>query len=203
MKAFQRAQVGLAGNGTLIGDVGEDVDRAGSSDITVMVSCELNVVRAAVAHLIHRCSARRFGPLTTLDCSGFFDKTLASRLAGALSASHLRPGGDQSEPIDRAPKATLFLDNIECMSLRVQEELSQFLEAHSRSETRESSVRVITGTRGNLLPKVTAGAFREDLYYRLNVILIRVPPLGESDEDLLALLEYLLHRRALKDICPQ
>jgi DNA-binding NtrC family response regulator len=71
----------------------------------------------------------------------------------------------------------------------VQDELFQFLEARSRSEPHEPSVRVITGTRGNLLPEVTAGAFREDLHYRLNVILIRVPPLGDSDEDLPALLE--------------
>ena len=201
MNAFEHAQVRLAGNGTLIRDVGEDVDLAGSSDTNVMVNGELSVVRDVVAHLIHRRSARRFGPLTALDCSGLSDETLASRLAGALSASHLRPDCGRPEPIDRAPKATLFLDNIECTSLPVQDELFQFLKA--RSETREPSVRVITGTGGNLLPQVTAGAFREDLYYRLNVILIRVPPLGESDEDLPALLEHLLQRRTKKGICQE
>jgi DNA-binding NtrC family response regulator len=166
MNAFEHAQVRLAGNGALIRDVGEDVDRAGSSDTNVMVSAELSVVRDVVAHLIHRRSARRFGPLTTLDCSGRSDERLAFRLAGALLASYLTPDCGQPEPIDRAPKTTLFLDNIECTSLPVQDELFQFLETRtrSRSETTGPSVRVITGTRGNLLPKVTAGAFREALY---------------------------------------
>jgi DNA-binding NtrC family response regulator len=191
MTGFERAHARLAGSSTLFRRVREDVDVAGSGDTNVMISGEPSVVRAMLAHLIHRRSARRFGPLTTLDCSGLPDETLASRLAGTLSASQVRPDRDTPGRIDRAPTATLFLDNIECTSLPVQDELNQFLETRWRSHAREPSVRVITGTRGNLVPEVTAGTFREGLYYRLNVILIRVPPLGESYEELPGLLEHL------------
>jgi DNA-binding NtrC family response regulator len=197
MNAFEHAQVRLAGNSIPIRDVGEDIDLAGSSDSNVIVNSELSAVRDVVARLIHRRNAVRCGPLTTLDCSGLSDGTLASWWAGVLSASHLRPECGQPELIDRAPKATLFLDNIECASPPVQDELFQCIEACS--EASEPGVRVIAGTGGNLLPRVTAGTFREDLYYRLNVILICIPPRGESYEDLPMLLEHLLQPRASKD----
>lgn len=148
--------------------VSEDIDAAASCDMRVMIVGEPAVGREAVACAIHGRSAHPYGRLTTVDATGVSDNALATRIFRALSV----PGG------------TLFLDNIDELSHRSQDLLFGILDSNELPRDRSEdptpfNVRLITGTGNDLMALVRAGTFREDLYYRLNAILICLPPMGD------------------------
>jgi DNA-binding NtrC family response regulator len=149
--------------------VRDEVAAAGLCDASVMISGEPRIGREVIARLIHRRGARRRGPLTIIKTGGVSESVLASRLFRAFSTRN----------------GTVFLDNVGELSACVQDLVFALLEANQvppagSGERGLLDVRLITGSHRSLLPAVAAGIFREDLYYRLNVALITLPPLERA-----------------------
>jgi len=176
--------------------VEEDIQHAARSDAKVLVTGESGVGKEIVARLIHQRSPRGSGPLVTINCAGFPDSLLESEMFGHMKGSFTDAHRDKRGWLEMAHGGTIFMDEVGEMSLRMQALLLRFLEtgeiqrvgADRRLPT--LNVRVITATNRRLLDGVGDKTFREDLYYRLNVIHVQVPPLRERVEDIEVLLKH-------------
>jgi transcriptional regulator with PAS, ATPase and Fis domain len=175
--------------------VRSDIECASRSDAKVLITGETGVGKEIVAQLIHRKSARATASLLTLNCAGLPDSLLESELFGHARGSFTGAFRDKPGLLELAKSGTVFLDEVGEMSTRMQVVLLRFLETGEiqrvgadRCHTRVN-VRLITATNRDLQQQIVAGAFREDLYFRLNVIRICIPPLRERIEDLPLLLE--------------
>jgi transcriptional regulator with PAS, ATPase and Fis domain len=175
-----------------------DIDCAARTDAKVLVTGETGVGKEVVAQLIHRRSGRSSASLLTLNCAGLPDSLLESELFGFTRGSFTGAYRDKPGLLDLANFGTVFLDEVGEMSARMQVVLLRFLETGEiqRVGTDRGPVRVnvrlITATNRDLLQQVAAGGFREDLYFRLNVIRIVIPPLRDRLEDLPLLVEHFL-----------
>jgi transcriptional regulator with PAS, ATPase and Fis domain len=156
------------------------------------------------ARLIHRRSARAEGPRVALNCAGVPDTLLESELFGHVKGSFTGAYRDKPGLIESAHKGTIFLDEVGEMSLRMQAALLRFLESGEIQRvgaerlTARIEVRVICATNRTLPDRIARGEFREDLYYRLNVIRIHVPPLRERGDDVAALLDHFVREHAVQ-----
>jgi DNA-binding NtrC family response regulator len=154
------------------------------------------VGKEIVARSIHQRSRRGHTPLVTINCSGVPDSLLESELFGHVRGSFTDAHRDRLGWIEQAHGGTIFLDEVGEMSLRMQALLLRFLEngeIQRVGSDRVSSVvdvRVIAATNRNLRTQMAGKNFREDLYYRLNVIHLAIPPLRERSEDIGALFAY-------------
>ena len=188
----------LIGVGPIMRAVEQELDYAAQSDAKVLITGESGVGKEVVARLVHQRSARRNAPLVTINCAGIPDTLLASELFGHVRGSFTDAHRDKAGWIEQAHRGTIFLDEIGEMSTQMQALLLRFLEngeiqrVGSERRTTTVDVRVITATNRRLLDRVAAGEFREDLFYRLNVIHIEVPPLRDRREDVPALLDHFL-----------
>ena len=176
----------------------EDLRDAARSDAKVLITGESGVGKELAARTIHAFSARSSGPLVALNSAGVPDTLLESELFGHVRGSFTGAYRDRPGLFELARGGTVFLDEVGEMSLRMQSLLLRFLETgeiqpvgSDRPRTRVD-VRVIAMTNRRLVDQMAAKAFREDLYYRLNVIHIIVPPLRERREDVPALVEQFL-----------
>jgi transcriptional regulator with PAS, ATPase and Fis domain len=188
----------LIGSSSAIRFVEEEAGYAARSDAKILLTGESGVGKEIVARLIHRDSARRNAPFVTINCAGVPDTLLESELFGHERGSFTGAYRDKPGLLETADRGTVFLDEVGEMSVRMQGMLLRFLETGelqrvgaSRAQ-RRVDVRVIAATNRNLLDRIHAGAFREDLYYRLNVIHVAIPPLRERLEDVVPLMEHFL-----------
>jgi len=155
----------------------------------VLITGEPGVGKDLIARLIHQRS-QRTGPFLTINCAAVPEAVLESELFGHAS-------GPLAGWLEQARQGTVFLDNVDQLPLHVQAHLLRFLE-HSDQRggpdcpQSASNIRVITATSQNLLERVAMGGFREDLYYRLNVIHLVIPPLRERPEDVAPLITHFL-----------
>jgi DNA-binding NtrC family response regulator len=178
--------------------VEEDIDCAARSDAKVLITGETGVGKEVVAGLIHQRSRRSRASLVTINCAGIPDTLLASELFGHVRGSFTDAYRDQRGWIEQARGGTIFLDEIGEMSAQMQALLLRFLESGeiqpvgSDRHTTSVDVRIITATNRKLTERVAAREFREDLFYRLNVIHIQIPPLRQRREDVPVLLEHFL-----------
>jgi Nif-specific regulatory protein len=175
---------------------------AATTDATVLLRGESGTGKSLVARAVHENSARRAGPLVHVDCvalpAGLIESELFGHERGAFT------GADQRMPgkFERAEKGTLFLDEIGDLPLGLQGKLLRFLQDRSFERlggrgALEADVRVISATHADLEAAVAAGAYRRDLYYRLRVVELTVPPLRERGPGDVALLaEHFLQRYA-------
>ena len=176
----------------------EEVRYAAQSDAKVLITGESGVGKEIVARAIHDGSRRRTSPLVTINCAGIPDTLLESELFGHVKGSFTDASRDKRGYLELADGGTLFMDEVGEMSLRMQALLLRFLETGeiqrvgSERHHQSVQVRVISATNRTLLDRVTEREFREDLYYRLNVIHIEVPPLRERRDDIPTLLHYFL-----------
>jgi transcriptional regulator with PAS, ATPase and Fis domain len=175
-----------------------DIDSAARSDAKVMITGATGVGKEVVARSIHARSRRRSEPFVTVNCAGVPDSLLESEFFGHVRGSFTGAYRDNPGLLRQADRGTVFLDEVGEMSLRLQALLLRFLETGeiqtvgavlSRGQV---DVRVITATNRNLMEAVTARTFREDLFYRLNVLHLRVPLLRERRDDIPLLLEHYL-----------
>ena len=175
--------------------------KVAASDATVLVSGESGTGKELVARMLHRASGRSDGPFVAVNCAAIPDTLIESELfgheRGAFTGAHRRRQGRFEE----AAGGTLFLDEIASMPLPLQATLLRVLQ--ERRVTRlggagevEVDVRVVAATNRDLAALAAAGEFRDDLYYRLNVVPLLLPPLRERREDLPALAGHLLERAA-------
>ena len=177
------------------------IDRVVESDSTVLVQGENGTGKELVARAIHARSARRAGPFVVQNCSAFNDNLLDSELFGHKKGAFTGAIADKRGLFEAAHGGTFFLDEVGDMSAVLQVKLLRVLQertftAVGDTAPRSVDVRVIAATHRDLGVMVEQGRFREDLYYRINVITLTVPPLRERMEDLALLLEHFLAKFA-------
>jgi two-component system response regulator HydG len=194
---------GVVGNSDAIRRVIELVHRVAPTDATVLITGESGTGKELVARMLHRESPRQHEPFVALNCAAMPASLLESELFGHVrgaftSASHSRPG-----LFVQAGRGTIFLDELGEMPLEMQVKLLRVLQertvrAVGSDEEVPIAARVIASTNRDLETMVAEKRFREDLYYRVNVVAIAVPPLRMRDTDALLLAHFFLHRTALR-----
>jgi len=176
----------------------EDAECAARSDAKVLITGESGVGKEVVARLIHQRSARGRFPLVTINCAGVPDSLLESELFGHVRGSFTDAYRDKRGWLESANGGTIFMDEVGEMSLRMQATLLRFLETGEIQRVGDDrrmppiDVRVITATNRRLFDAIADKTFREDLYYRLNVVHIQIPPLRERADDVPALMRHFL-----------
>ncbi len=173
------------------------MDKIKFADSTVMVQGENGTGKELIAKSIHYNSHRKDKAFVIQNCSAFNDNLLESELFGHIKGSFTGALKDKKGLFEMADKGTFFLDEIGDTSPQMQVKLLRVLQEGTftpvgSTEMRKVDVRIVAATNRNLREMVEQGTFREDLYYRLNVINIRVPPLRERKEDIPLLVEYFL-----------
>src|SRR5712691_9598792 len=188
----------LIGTSDAMQPVLADIESSARSGAKVLITGETGVGKEVVARTVHQRSARQAAPFVTINCAGVPDSLLESELFGHTRGSFTGAVRDNPGLLRQADGGTVFLDEVGEMSLRMQALLLRFLETGeiqtigAVTASSKIDVRVITATNRNLLEAATAREFREDLYYRLNVFEIRVPPLRQRPSDIPVLFEYYL-----------
>ncbi len=192
----------LIGTSDAMRTVLADVESAARSDAKVLLSGETGVGKEVVARAVHQRSRRAAAPFITINCAGVPDSLLESEFFGHARGSFTGAYRDNPGLLRQAVGGTVFLDEVGEMSLRMQALLLRFLETGEIQTVGASGahapvdVRVITATNRNLLEASLAREFREDLYYRLNVFQIKIPPLRDRAADIPLLVEYYLQHFA-------
>src|SRR5713226_7296316 len=178
-----RPEVRLVCRSEAMQSIEVDIECAARTDAKVLITGETGVGKEVVARLIHQRSGRSAAASVTLNCAGLPDSLLESELFGHVRGSFTGAYRDKPGLLEMAPNGTVFLDEVGEMSPRMQVVLLRFLETGEiqrvgadRSHTRVN-VRLITATNRDLHTQIAAGSFREDLYFRLNVIRLCIPPL--------------------------
>jgi DNA-binding NtrC family response regulator len=175
--------------------------RVAATDATVLVQGESGTGKELVARAIHTASARSGGPFIAVDCGAIAEGVLESELFGHARGSFTGATGARRGLFEEASAGTLFLDEIGDIGPRVQGQLLRVLQEGEIRRVGESApvkvdARVVAATNKDLMEAVKAGRFREDLFYRLNVVTIRIPPLRERREDVPLLAEHFASRHA-------
>jgi DNA-binding NtrC family response regulator len=190
----------LLGESPAIVSLRREIEAAARTDAKVLVLGETGSGKEVVARLIHEHSSRASRAFVAVNCSGIPETLLESELFGHTRGSFTGAYRDKPGLVRQADRGTLFLDELGEMSLRMQAVLLRFAETGEIQTigvdgvTGRSDVRLITATNRNLRERIDAGVFREDLYFRLNIIQIHVPPLRERPEDVMLLLRHYLRK---------
>jgi DNA-binding NtrC family response regulator len=200
----QDGRVKIIGVSRALQDVFKIVGRVARSDAPVLVSGESGSGKELIAKAIHEYSPRRLKEMIPLNCGAIPENLLESELFGHEKGSFTGAIARRAGRFEQADGGTLFLDEIGDMPLSIQVKLLRVLQDGTFSrvgsnETQTSDVRIITATHKDLAAEVSAGRFREDLYYRLNVVEVRIPPLRERKDDIPLLAEYFLQRITRKN----
>ena len=175
------------------------IDDLSHADSTVLICGESGTGKELIAEAIHKSSARTDKPLLRVNCSALAEELLESELFGHVRGAFTGAVKDRVGRFEAANGGTLFLDEIGDITPRLQLRLLRVLqqgefERVGDSKTIHVDVRIIAATNQDLAARIDSGRFREDLYYRLNVIRIDVPPLRERIEDLPLLTEHFLRQ---------
>ena len=189
---------GLVGVSKAIREIELEVECAARTDAKVLLTGESGVGKEVVAQLIHQRSRRSPAPFVAINCAGVPDSLLESELFGHVRGSFTDAHRDKKGWLEQAQGGTVFMDEVGEMSVRMQAVLLRFLESGEiqrvGAERSHGSVdvRIIAATNRRLMSEVAEGKFRDDLYYRLNVIHISIPPLRERMEDVPVLLRHFV-----------
>ncbi len=192
---------GLVGNSPAMRDIFKVIDKVAASNATVLIQGETGTGKERVAEAIHRNSPRHDAAFVRMNCASLPDNLLESELFGHEKGAFT--GADQMRigRFEMANDGTLFLDEVGNMSANTQAKVlraiqNQEFERVGGSRTIKVDVRIVAATNINLEAAIKEGRFREDLYYRLNVVTVGVPALRERVEDIQPLAEYFLRRFA-------
>jgi two-component system response regulator HydG len=180
------------------------VEQTADSSATILIQGESGTGKELVARTIHERSARRNGPFVAVNCAALPETLLESELFGYEKGAFTGAGGRKEGRFDLANGGTLFLDEVADLSLVTQPKILRVLqegqfERLGGTRTLQVDVRIVAATNQDLADMVKEKRFREDLYYRLNVITVRVPPLRERHEDIRLLAQHYLRVYAAKN----
>jgi transcriptional regulator with GAF, ATPase, and Fis domain len=182
----------------------------GNSDSTVLITGESGTGKEVTATLIHQSSRRKHRPFVAVSCALFSETLIESELFGHERGAFTGAIKDRSGRFELADTGTIFLDDIDDVPLAMQVKLLRVLQNRTierlgGTRTVPVNVRVIAGTKRDLKQMVAEGKFREDLYYRLNVLPVGLPPLRERREDIPVLMDHFIQRyfRRSGDEVPQ
>ncbi len=184
----------ITGNSEAILELKEQIRIVAPTNAWVLISGENGTGKELVAHTIHGLSKRSHKPMVEVNCAAIPEELIESELFGHEKGAFTGAGAMKRGKFDLAHEGTLFLDEIGDMSLKAQSKTLRILQEQKfervgGSRTIHVDVRVIAATNKDLEAEIERAAFREDLYFRLNVIPIRVPPLRERAEDIPELIE--------------
>ena len=194
---------GIVGSSAGIQQVIDRAFMVARTDITVLIQGESGVGKELIAHAIHQLSPRKHKALVIVNCGAIPEGLIESELFGAERGAYTGAVERRTGYFEEADGGTIFLDEIGEMPASAQVRLLRVLESgeYSRvgsSTSRYADVRIVAATNKDLAREVELGRFREDLYYRLSTVIIRIPPLRERREDIIPLFETFAHRIAQK-----
>jgi DNA-binding NtrC family response regulator len=196
------ANAKLVGSSSATRTLDGDLTVAAATNAKVLITGESGVGKEIAAQLIHARSARRARPLQTLNCAGLPDSLLESELFGHVRGSFTDAHRDKQGLLQAADGGTVFLDEVGEMTLRMQALLLRFLETGEVQTVGDDragkivDVRIVCATNRSLRQRIASGDFREDLFYRLNVIHVHIPPLRERQDDIRDLVLHFAARYA-------
>ncbi len=194
----------IVGASPLIRQLLDRIERVAPTDARVLITGENGTGKELVARAIHRLSGRVSGPFVEVNCAAIPSELIESALFGHVKGSFTGAVADRAGKFEQAHGGTLFLDEVGDMSLPAQAKVLRALEEAVVTRvggTRpiEVDVRVVAATNKKLSHEIEAGRFREDLFYRLNVVPIHVPPLRERPEDIPMLVRHFVEMMARND----
>jgi two-component system NtrC family response regulator len=179
----------------------ESLRRAAAADSPVLVTGESGTGKGLVARCVHEAGPRGGGAFVTVNCGAIPEQLLESELFGHVRGAFTGAVSDRRGRVQQAHGGSLFLDEIAELSPNAQVKLLRFIEEHSfervgESESLSADVRIICATNRNLPARIASGLFREDLFYRVNVLSVHIPPLRERREDVPLLALHFLEKMA-------
>jgi DNA-binding NtrC family response regulator len=198
----------LAGKSDKIAKLYELIEMLAPTPATVLIQGESGTGKELIARAIHQRSPRATGPLISLNCGAIPESLLESELFGFEKGAFTGADSARQGKIEMADHGTLFLDEVGEMNAKTQIELLRVLETRALrrlggAKVVNVDIRVIAATNKTLSDEVAAGRFREDLFYRLNVVPVEVPPLRERSEDIPLLAERFLEELAVAYVRPR
>jgi DNA-binding NtrC family response regulator len=181
--------------------VRETIERVAPSDASVLITGEHGTGKEVVASLLHRLSNRASKPLVTMNAGGLSEGVAESELFGHVKGAFTDARTDRIGCFELADEGTLFLDEIANMPAKLQPKLLRVLQTGEVQKVGSSrvifvNVRVISATNADLTAEIAAGRFRDDLFYRLNTVVIHLPPLRDRREDVMPLASHYLDQFA-------
>ena len=192
---------GLVGRSRIMRDLFQLLETVAATSSTVLITGETGTGKELAARAIHHNSARRANRFVALNCSAIPETLLEAELFGHARGAFTGAVGTRQGRVEQAHKGTLFLDEVGTMSPALQAKLLRVLQEREfervgDSHTIKIDVRVIAATHSDLAKMVADGTFREDLFYRLNVLPVQLPPLRDRREDIPLLVQHFLQRLA-------
>jgi DNA-binding NtrC family response regulator len=204
--AYLRAQLqeryrfeGIVGRSRAMRDLFQLLETVANTSSTILVSGETGTGKEVVARAIHHNSPRRMQRFVALNCSAIPETLLEAELFGHVRGAFTGAVGTRHGRLEQAHRGTLFLDEVGTMSAALQMKLLRVLQEREFERVGDSGtikvdVRIIAATNADLAKMVSEGGFREDLFYRLNVIPVKLPPLRERKEDIPLLVQHFLQK---------
>src|SRR6187549_716711 len=199
---------GLVGSSRIMRDLFQLLETVAATSSTVLITGETGTGKELAARAIHHNSARRANRFVALNCSAIPETLLEAELFGHTRGAFTGAVGTRQGRLEQAHKGTLFLDEIGTMSPALQAKLLRVLQEREFERVGDAhsikiDVRVIAATHSDLTKMVAEGTFREDLFYRLNVIPVQLPPLRERRDDIPLLVQHFLQKLAAEQTPPR
>ncbi|MBN1419708.1 MAG: sigma 54-interacting transcriptional regulator [Planctomycetes bacterium] len=205
---------GIVGKSAVLQEVYRLIERAAATDVTCLLLGESGTGKELAARAIHARSPRRAAPFVAVHASALPETLVESELFGHVKGAFTGASSDRTGRIEAAEGGTLFLDEIGELAPSVQVKLLRFLQERTfervgETEIRRADVRVVAATNRDLAARMREGAFREDLYFRVKVFPIRMPPLRERREDIPLLVSHFIgiynerYGRSVPGIAPE
>jgi transcriptional regulator with PAS, ATPase and Fis domain len=193
----------IVGAATGLKDVLEKVKKVAVRDISVLITGESGTGKELIAQAIHHHSPRRAGRFVAINCAALPQSLLESELFGFRRGAFTGAKEDRQGLLEAADGGTVFLDEVGNLPMEVQKTLLRFLQEREflrlgDATPRKVDVRILSATNADLKAATRAGSFREDLFYRLNAVNIRLPPLRERPADIPLLAAYFIRRQNAK-----
>ena len=191
----------IVGKSSALSDVVSQARKVAATDVSVLINGETGTGKEVFARAIHSASGRRGEAFLALNCSAFSRELLESELFGYKAGAFTGAVKDKKGLLEEANHGTLFLDEIGEMALELQSKLLRVLETGEfvkvgDTKTTHVDVRILSATNRNLKEEIANGRFREDLYFRLSVFRILLPPLCQRRDDILLLAQYFIGQYA-------